>query len=62
MIRYKNYRKLFESIKQTAKSQYYSEMILHYKDNIKRTWQLMKEVISKGELVNNSLPKTSHSQ
>ena len=34
-ISYKNYGKLFESIKQRAKWQYYSEMILHYKDNIK---------------------------
>ena len=56
-ISYKNYRKLFESIKQRAKSQYYSKMILHYKDNIKKTWQIMKEVIGKDKLVNNSLPK-----
>ena len=35
-ISYKNYRKLFESIKQRAKSQYYSKMILHYKDKIKK--------------------------
>ena len=28
-ISYQNYHKLFESIKQTAKLQYYSEMILH---------------------------------
>ena len=32
-------------------------MILHYKDNIKQTWQITKEVIGKGKLVNNSLPK-----
>ena len=56
-ISYKNSRKLFESIKQRAKSQYYSKMILHYKDNIKQTWQIMREVIGKGKLVNNSLPK-----
>ena len=55
-ISYENYRKLFESIKQRAKSQYYSKMILHYKDN-KKTWQIMKEVIGKGKFVNNSLPK-----
>ena len=29
-------------------------MIVHYKDNMK---QIMKEVIGKGKLVNNSLPK-----
>ena len=34
-ISYKNYCKLFESIKQIGKSQYYSKLILHYKDNIK---------------------------
>ena len=35
-LSYKNYLKLFESIKQSAKSQYYLKMILHYKDNIKK--------------------------
>ena len=53
-VSYKNYSKLFESIKQRVKSQYYSKMILHYKDKI---WQIMKEVIDKVKLVNNSLPK-----
>ena len=56
-ISYKNYCKLFESIKQRAKSQYYSKMILYYKGNIKKTWQIRKEVIGKGKLVSNSLPK-----
>ena len=35
-ISYKNYPKLFESIKQRAKLQYCLKMILHYKDNIKK--------------------------
>ena len=39
-ISYKNYRKLFESIKQRAKLQYYSKMILHYKNNIKKPRKL----------------------
>ena len=39
-ISYKNYRKLFESIKQRAKSQYYSKMILYYKDNMKKLGKL----------------------
>ena len=34
-INHKNYPKLFESIKQRAKSTYYSKIIFHYKDNIK---------------------------
>ena len=56
-ISYKNYSKLFESIKQTAKLQYFSKMIPHYQDNIKKTWPIMTEGIGKGKLVNNSLPK-----
>ena len=32
-------------------------MKLHYKDNIKKTWHIMKEVTGKEEFVNNSLPK-----
>ena len=40
-INYKNYRKLFESIKHRAKSQYYSKMILHYKENIKKLGKLL---------------------
>ena len=39
-ISYKNCRILFESIKQTTKSQYYLKMILHYKDNIKKLGKL----------------------
>ena len=32
-------------------------MILHYKDNVKKAWQIIKEVIGKGKLGNNLLPK-----
>ena len=32
-------------------------MILHYNDNIKKTWQIMKEMIGERKLVNNSLPE-----
>ena len=56
-ISYKLYCKLFASIKQRAKLQYYSNMILRYKDNIKKALQIRKKVIAKGKLINNSLPK-----
>ena len=39
-ISYKNYRKLSESIKQRAKSQGYSKMLLHHKDNTKKLGKL----------------------
>ena len=32
-------------------------MILHYKDKIQKTWQIMKELIDKDKFANNSLPK-----
>ena len=58
-ISYKNYRKLFKSIKQGAKSRYYSKMILHDKDNIKKlgkSWRkwLAKANLSKTHYQNNS--------
>ena len=49
-ISYKNSRKLFESIKQRAKSQYYSKMILHYKDNIKKLGKLWRKWLAKANL------------
>ena len=39
-VSYKNYSKLFESIKQRVKSQYYSKIILHYKDKMKKLGKL----------------------
>ena len=39
-VSYKDYSKLFESIKQRVKSQYYSKMILHYKDKMKKFGKL----------------------
>ena len=32
-------------------------MTPHYKDSIKKTWQIMKEVIGRDKLVNKSLAK-----
>ena len=43
-----------KSIKQRAKSQYHSKMILHYKGNTKNLANY--EGIGKGKLVHNSLP------
>ena len=42
-INYKNYGKLFYSIKQTGKLLYYSKVILHYKDNIKKLGKLLRK-------------------
>ena len=42
-----NYQKLFESIKKWSKKLYFSKLILKYKNNIKKTWQVIKEAIGK---------------
>ena len=31
-------------------------MILHYKDNMQKSWYIIKEVIGKNKFANNSLP------
>ena len=45
--KYDSYKKLFESIKKKAKKQYYSRLILKYKDNMKKTWQVIQELTGK---------------
>ena len=39
---YKNYKKLFESIKKRAKQNYFSSLIITYKNNIKKSMLLKK--------------------
>ena len=47
MRQYWNDKKLFESIKRRSKKLHFSKLILKYKDNIKKTWQIIKEAIGK---------------
>ena len=49
-------RKCFESIKKRSKKLYFSKLILKYKNNIKKTWQVIKEAIGK-EKYTQHLPK-----
>ena len=44
---YKTYTSLFESIKRKSKKSYFSKQILQYKNNMKKTWSVMKEIIGK---------------
>ena len=55
---YRDYKKLFESLKKRSKRMYYSNLILKYKNNIKKTWQIIKEALGKEKCSNQSLPKT----
>ena len=40
---YQDYKKLFEYINKRSKKLYFSNLILKYKNNIKKTWQVIKE-------------------
>ena len=38
---YQDYKNLFESIKKRSKKLYFSKLILKYKNNIKKNWQVI---------------------
>ena len=54
---YQDYKKLFESIKKRSKKLYFIKLILKYKNNIKKTWQVIKEAIGKEKCKQQNLPK-----
>ena len=45
--KYKAYKNLFESIKRKSKKSYFSKKALQYKNNMKKTWSVMKEIVDK---------------
>ena len=54
---YQDYKKLFESIKKLSKKLFFSKLILKYKSNIKKTWQVIKEAIGKEKYEKQNVPK-----
>ena len=56
-LEYKTYKKLFESTKKRSKKSHFSNLILKYKHNIKKTWEVIKESIGKGKFNHQSFPK-----
>ena len=53
---YKTYKNMFETIKCKSKRNYYSQNILEYKNNAKKAWNIMKEVIGKTNKPGSRLP------
>ena len=53
---YKSYKSLPESVKRKSKRIYYSSKILEFKNNAKKTWGVMKELIGKARNTESSLP------
>ena len=48
---YKNHKKLFELVKGWSKKLYYSNLILKYKNNLKRTWDVIMDSIGKAKSI-----------
>ena len=48
-LKYKTYKKLLESIKKRSKKLHFSNLILKYKHNIKKIWEIIRESIRKGK-------------
>ena len=56
-LEYKNYKHLFEAVKKRSKKLHFSKLILRYKNNIKKTWEVIKECIGKKKYGHENFPK-----
>ena len=54
---YKTQKNLFETIKRKSKKNYYSEKILSFKSDPKKTWKTIKDLIGKTKMNKSSLPQ-----
>ena len=55
---YKNYKNLFEKLREKSKQNYCSKLLEKHKDNGKQRWQILKEITGKVQKKNQSLPTT----
>ena len=55
-INYKNYKNLFETLKFKSKKNHYAKLITKYKNNSKKTCQVIKEITGKTKLKTGNLP------
>ena len=53
----KTYKHLFETIERKSKKNYYTEKILSFKGDAKKTWKTMKDLIGKAKMDKSSLPQ-----
>ena len=55
-MNYKNYRRLFESVKRKSEKKVYSKQLTQLQGDAKKTWQITKEVIGKARKTQPLLP------
>ena len=54
---YKTFARLFESIKQKSKQNYYHNLLINYENDMKRTWVTIKEIIGSKKSSGTLFPK-----
>ena len=54
---YKTCKNIFETIKRKSKKNYYSEKILSFKGDVKKTWKTIKDLIGKAKMNKSTLPQ-----
>ena len=52
--RYKNYKNIFERIKQRSKKNYFANLLTKHQNNAKKLWQTIKEAIGKTKIKANN--------
>ena len=57
MNRYKDYQSLFGVLKEKCKKLFYKKKLTDFKNNVKKTWVAIKEVIGNSNFIGNGLPK-----
>ena len=55
--RYKNYKNLFEKLKNKSKIQHFSTLLKKHQNNSKETWKVMKDAIGKSKLLKDDFPR-----
>ena len=55
--KYKTYKSLFEILKEKSKKIYYSRKLENCKQNMKKTWDTIKQIIGKTKTFKNDIPK-----
>ena len=46
-MNYKTYKNLFETLKFKSKINYYAKLITKYKNDSKKTWQVINDILGK---------------
>ena len=55
---YEKYKSIFESLKRKSKKNYYTRCLENFQNYIKKSWDVIKEIIGRAKSTKRSFPKT----